>query len=440
MKQEVTVVLLAGGESTRFWPLKEKTLVRFLGESLIARHLQQLAALNFTHVVIVANKTNEPLLKKTSLPGQLHVSFVQQEGIGQGQAVMALAKASINGPVFIMNASDWYADDFLHSYQEHMRMHAEYGLLGAVRVTTYFPGGYITMSPEGDIKEIIEKPAKGAEPSDVVRVVADYFPDVKQLLSQVSHFASDVASGYELGINALIQQGLRCHAEITKEENWNYLKYPWNVLSMKDAFLGGLTGQSIDASAIIKENVSIEGPVIIEAGVKIFEGTKIVGPCFIGQDTIIGNNNIIRASVIGKRCVTGFNTDITRSYIGENCWFHSNYIGDSVLDDDVSMGSGTVVANLRLDEKNIATTVKKERIDSKRNKLGTMIGSHVRIGVNVSIMPGIKIGSNTYIGAGVVLDQDLENSSFCMMKKGSYSVVSNRETIAGSREQFRKAI
>ena len=41
--------------------------------------------------------------------------------------------------------------------------------------------------------------------------------------------------------------------------------------------------------------------------------------------------------------MTGFNTDITRSYIGDNCWFHSNYIGDSVLEGNVSMGSGAAI-------------------------------------------------------------------------------------------------
>ena len=31
--------------------------------------------------------------------------------------------------------------------------------------------------------------------------------------------------------------------------------------------------------------------------VKIFEGTKIVGPVYIGKNTIIGNNNIIDTAI-----------------------------------------------------------------------------------------------------------------------------------------------
>ena len=46
-------------------------------------------------------------------------------------------------------------------------------------------------------------------------------------------------------------------------------------------------------------------------------------------------------------------------------------------------------------------------MNSKRTKLGAIIGSHVRIGVNTSIMPGIKIGTNSMIGAGLRIDRDI---------------------------------
>ena len=190
----------------------------------------------------------------------------------------------------------------------------------------------------------------------------------------------------------------------------------------------------------IRNNVSIEGPVYLGDNVKIFENTKIVGPVYIGDNTIIGNNNIIRDSYIGKDCVTGFNTDITRSYIGDGCWFHSNYIGDSVLEGDVSLGSGSVVANLRLDEGIIGSLVKGKRITTGRNKLGACIGKHVRIGVNVSTMPGIKIGSDSMIGAGVVVDKDIPNTSFVVVRN-TYDIKPNTRSISvGNRDQFKAKI
>ena len=123
--------------------------------------------------------------------------------------------------------------------------------------------------------------------------------------------------------------------------------------------------------------------------------------------------------------MTGFNTEITRSFIGDNCWFHRNYAGDSVLDEDVGIGSGTVLANFRLDEREVASQVSGVKIKTGRFKLGAIIGEGVRLGVNASVMPGVKIGANSFIGAGVVLDRDLPAESFCVAKK-AYSVSKNK--------------
>ena len=191
----------------------------------------------------------------------------------------------------------------------------------------------------------------------------------------------------------------------------------------------------------MKKNVILEGNVYIEDNVTIYENTKIIGPCYIGKGSIIGSNNIIRASHIGAGCVTGFNTDITRSYIGDDCWLHSNYIGDSVLESDVSMGSGTVLANLRLDEEDITSVVQNNKISTQKNKCGALIGSHVRIGVNVSVMPGIKIGSDSSIGAGLTIVEDVPSSSFCVGNRPSYTVKKNtRRVDIESRKQFRMKI
>ena len=188
---------------------------------------------------------------------------------------------------------------------------------------------------------------------------------------------------------------------------------------------------------MLKRNIVIlEGPVRIGNNVKVFENTKIVGPTYIGDNTIIGSNNIIRESMIGQHCVTGFNTDIARSYIGDNCWFHSNYIGDSVLEGNVGVGAGTVLANFRLDEGEIQSSIVGNRVNTNRNKLGAMIARDVRIGVNTSIMPGVKIGTNSLIGAGLVIDQDVPEHSFCMGKQ-PFEIKKNTRKVTSQRAAYK---
>ena len=153
----------------------------------------------------------------------------------------------------------------------------------------------------------------------------------------------------------------------------------------------------------------VEGKVIIGENVRVFENAVIRGPVYIGANSVIGNNSLIREySHIGSDCVVGYSTEIKGSYVGDGCCFHMNYIGDSVTGEGCSFGAGTVTANWRFDEENITVNTGDELIDSERNKLGVIAGNNCKTGVNVSIMPGVKIGANSIVGPGVYLTDNLE--------------------------------
>ena len=100
------------------------------------------------------------------------------------------------------------------------------------------------------------------------------------------------------------------------------------------------------------------------------------------------------------------------------------------------MGSGSVLANLRLDEGNIYSSVAGGKHNTYRTKLGAMIARDVRIGVNASIMPGIKIGTNSCVGAGVVLDTDVPADSFCVGTRG-YTITKNIKKISDDRATYK---
>ncbi|MGC8961093.1 MAG: bifunctional sugar-1-phosphate nucleotidylyltransferase/acetyltransferase, partial [Candidatus Bathyarchaeia archaeon] len=68
---------------------------------------------------------------------------------------------------------------------------------------------------------------------------------------------------------------------------------------------------------------------------------------------------------------------------------------------------GTMVANLRFDEAYVKSTVKEERISTGERKFGAVMGDNVRTGINVSLMPGIKIGCGSWIGPGAVVSKDV---------------------------------
>jgi bifunctional UDP-N-acetylglucosamine pyrophosphorylase/glucosamine-1-phosphate N-acetyltransferase len=78
---------------------------------------------------------------------------------------------------------------------------------------------------------------------------------------------------------------------------------------------------------------------------------------------------------------------------------HLNFIVDSVFGEGCNFGAGTKIANLRLDKRNIFVN----GLDTRRRKLGAIIGDNVQTGINTSINVGAVIGSNTCIGPGAVV-------------------------------------
>ncbi len=107
----------------------------------------------------------------------------------------------------------------------------------------------------------------------------------------------------------------------------------------------------------------------------MFEGACIKGPCYIGENSVVGGNSLVRDfSSLGSNCVVGFSTEIKHSLIGDNCWFHMNYIGDSIISNNCLFGAGTITANFRFDENNV-----KVRIGEQTDRFGhKQAGRHNR--------------------------------------------------------------
>ena len=151
----------------------------------------------------------------------------------------------------------------------------------------------------------------------------------------------------------------------------------------------------------------------------------------MGKKVIIGNNALVRDSIIEAGSVIGYSAEIARSYIGPNCWFHANYVGDSILEGNNSFGSGARTANLRLDEKEIVPG---------RIKLGAIVGVNSRVGINASLMPGVKIGSNSFVGPGLILNGELADDQFCYQEQEVNKKKNKTQFKLGNREEFRKKL
>lgn len=422
------IIILAGGEGKRMWPIQtDKCLIPFLGKPLLYHNLKQIKEnIKDGEFIIVANPQSKDGVEAVAKELKLDYTIaIQREPKGMADAILS-AKDLINGEVLVLNAEDQLDPKI---YGQVTKGGGDVAVAG-LKVDKYFPGGYLKVSGR-KVTGIVEKPGEGNEPSNMVKLVVDYFKDGRKLVSYLENAQSETDDVYEKALDKMIADGVDVRFA-RYDGMWIPLKYPWQILDIT-AHLLGKVEQQISPLSKVSEKAIISGPVVIEEGVRVFEGAVIKGPAYIGKNVIVGNNTMIRESDLEEGCVTGFSSDITRSYIGANSWFHTNYVGDSVIEGDFGMGSGAVLANLRLDDHTIR--VGEEKIDSGRHKLGLITGKGSRVGVNASTMPGVKIGANSLVGPGVTLYEDVKDNTKILVKQ-EYTVSDHIPALT-SYDQFR---
>ena len=187
------------------------------------------------------------------------------------------------------------------------------------------------------------------------------------------------------------------------------LKYPWDLFKVNQLIMdASLQKQKIHKSVKIAKSAIISGPVQIEENTIIFENTVIKGPCYIGKGCMIGNNTLIRRySNLEDGVLIGANAEVTRSIFQSRSHTHAGFFGDSIIGEDVRIGSGTITANARMNRKEINPFVKDKRVETKLTALGAIIGNNTHLGVAVNLMPGILVGADVQIGPNTLVRENV---------------------------------
>jgi bifunctional UDP-N-acetylglucosamine pyrophosphorylase/glucosamine-1-phosphate N-acetyltransferase len=95
-------------------------------------------------------------------------------------------------------------------------------------------------------------------------------------------------------------------------------------------------------------------------------------------------------------------------------------MGDSIIGEHCNLAAGTLLANLRFDDGHVKMMVKNKVVDTGRRKLGAILGDEVKTGINALLMPGVKVGQNSWIGPDYMVQRDIEANTIAMVdKKGS---------------------
>jgi len=383
--KDLQVLILAGGIGKRMAPLTiNKSLIPFLGKPIIEHIIDDFINLGIKSFRIVTNSVNEKEIKKISFRKKVKILTSQQKKAkGMADAIITAKKILDEKPILIVNATDLLKREvFREVIGKAVNRNV---LLAGLKVDKYLPGGYFKLKGNRVIG-VVEKPGEKNMPSCYYKLVVDYYKSPKLLFDYIQNSRSRKDDVYEVAIDKIIKDGLVKMIKI--KSYYQNVKYPWHILEIMDKFF--------------KYRMN-EEKVIIEKGVKIMKGAIVKGPAYVGKNTIIGNNALVRGSMIGDNCVVGYNTEIARSWVGNNAWFHCNYVGDSVIEGGSNFGSGARLANYRFDEGEIFANIKREKIGTNRNKFGAVIAKGVKLGINSSVMPGAMIKKNSIVKPGEIV-------------------------------------
>mgnify|MGYP000472333767 CR=1 FL=1 len=133
-------------------------------------------------------------------------------------------------------------------------------------------------------------------------------------------------------------------------------------------------------------------------------GVVVEGAVWAGDGCRIGPNCYLRGCVsLGNGCVVGQGVELKNCIIGDGTFIpHLSYAGDSIIGSDVNFGAGTVCSNFRHDGGEHRMVAGGKLEFTGRNKLGAVIGDHVRLGANTVVLPGRVLPPGAWTRPGEV--------------------------------------
>jgi UDP-N-acetylglucosamine diphosphorylase / glucose-1-phosphate thymidylyltransferase / UDP-N-acetylgalactosamine diphosphorylase / glucosamine-1-phosphate N-acetyltransferase / galactosamine-1-phosphate N-acetyltransferase len=137
------------------------------------------------------------------------------------------------------------------------------------------------------------------------------------------------------------------------------------------------------------------GPVLLRCGAQVQAFTRVIGPCYVGRDSVVTADRIAGSS-IGDTCRVHGELS-TSIFLGHANKGHDGFVGHSVVGRWVNLGAGTITSNLKNSYGTVALWTPGGVRDSGLQFLGTMFGDHVKTGIGLRLTTGCVLGVGTNV-------------------------------------------
>ncbi|MFQ5838819.1 MAG: bifunctional sugar-1-phosphate nucleotidylyltransferase/acetyltransferase [Thermoplasmata archaeon] len=393
--------LLAAGEGTRMRPLTAncpKPLLPVAGKPFLEHVLHRLKSAPISSAIVLIGWRGRRLKEHFGHGENLDISldYVEQEALEGTAAAVALAEGHVGSRFLCLNGDVIFDGADL---QEMIKRHGRGDDIVMAVAKEDRPELFGSVVVEDDrVAAIEEKPTRPVSPW----VNAGIYVFNDAIFELIKQTPKSPRGEYEITdtLKLLLKE-----EEVVAHElkgPWLDVGYPWDLLKANEVLLRDLKGH---VEGEVEDGAVLKGPVKVAEGSTVRTGSYIEGPVYIDGGSVVGPNCYIRPSTyVAEGCKVGNACEVKNTIVMRNSHIpHHNYVGDSIIGEGCNLGSGTKVANLRLDGGTIPVMVKGRRLDTGLRKLGVIMGDRVKTGINVSIDVGTVIGEDTSIGPGALV-------------------------------------
>lgn len=140
------------------------------------------------------------------------------------------------------------------------------------------------------------------------------------------------------------------------------------------------------------------GPIYVGAGSTVHAFTRLVGPCYVGRESVVLGDRIGICS-IGDHCkVRGeLSNTIFLGYANKG---HDGFVGHSYMGRWVNLGAGTITSNLKNTYGPVNLWTPSGMRDTGMQFLGTLFGDHAKTGIGTCLTTGTVLGAGANVYGG----------------------------------------
>lgn len=176
----------------------------------------------------------------------------------------------------------------------------------------------------------------------------------------------------------------------------------WHVTQAAEHHVLALLGK-------LSPGYRLQGNVAVHETATVEPGAILKGPTVIGPHSFVAAGAYLRGGTyLGSHCIIGPSCELKSSFMLDGSKLaHFNFVGDSLLGENVNVEAGAVIANYRneFDGANITILFNQCIIETGVRKFGALVGDGVRIGANAVVAPGALLEPRTTVPRLGLVDQ-----------------------------------